>query len=474
MIILTNIFNSIYKNVYNSFLTIIILVLLFIIMYKIYKLYIKQYIYIGCLYSKSGLIGQPSYNNYQMLLEAFRYSINKYNVNIAIVPIYVDLGNNPDNYSKWVEECVIKYNVKYFFGCWSSVERKTIIPLLEKFNVRLFYPLRTEGFEYCKNIYYFGPCPNQYIIPSLEYLFDKYYFYQDVYIIGNNSIYSQILIKIISKLCLDKKQRYEKKLTYIKLYELPNRDYSDFIMTMFKTTPKGAILINLFEGIYFVEFTKQLFIMYKDYFVNTTNKLIDNNTKLIKYLNQNIDNDKIQLEDRYPSVSFGINNYNISKENMLYSKRSYNVSSFTDVILTDKVYQIYVGNNDVKRDLDFLIQYIKDYNINIGDAQYSTFISTLFFVKTIKEMLNKGENINDTNVYDKYMKGMVTSVSGNHILNTNHHISMHLYINLVDENGRGLIEHQSFNNLVPNPFMGIYDKIFTTNANYLYYSGNIQ
>ena len=93
---------------------------------------------------------------------------------------------------------------------------------------------------------------------------------------------------------------------------------------------------------------------------------------------------------------------------------------------------------------------------------------------SIKEMLNKGENINDTNVYDKYMKGMVTSVSGNHILNKNHHISMHLYINLVDENGRALIEHQSFNNLVPHPFMGIYDKIFTTNANYLYYSGNIQ
>jgi hypothetical protein len=244
---------------------------------------------------------------------------------------------------------------------------------------------------------------------------------------------------------------------------------------MFKKNSNGAILINLLNGNSFMNFTRQLYIMYEKYFINNTNKLLCNNIKLIQYLDKNIDNDKLQLYTRYPCVSFGINNFNISTENISYLNGLYNVSCFTDRLLYDEVYQIYIGDDDVEKDKEFLIGYIKNNNLTIGDAQYSTFISTLFFVKTLKVILNNQKNIDDTSIFDKYMIDSITSVGGNHILNKDHHISMHFLINILNKSGKYQIQHQSFNNVYPNPFMGIYNANFTTSDDHLYYSStNLQ
>jgi urea transport system substrate-binding protein len=54
------------------------------------------------------------------------------------------------------------------FGCWTSVSRKSVLPMFEDLNGLLFYPVQYEGEESSKNVIYKGASPNQQLIPSAE------------------------------------------------------------------------------------------------------------------------------------------------------------------------------------------------------------------------------------------------------------------------------------------------------------------
>ena len=59
------------------------------------------------------------------------------------------------------------------FGCWTSVSRKSVLPVFEELNSLLFYPVQYEGEELSKNVFYTGAAPNQQAIPAVEYLMSK-------------------------------------------------------------------------------------------------------------------------------------------------------------------------------------------------------------------------------------------------------------------------------------------------------------
>ena len=59
------------------------------------------------------------------------------------------------------------------FGCWTSVSRKSVLPVFEELNGLLFYPVQYEGEELSKNVFYTGAAPNQQAIPAVEYLMSK-------------------------------------------------------------------------------------------------------------------------------------------------------------------------------------------------------------------------------------------------------------------------------------------------------------
>ncbi len=56
------------------------------------------------------------------------------------------------------------------FGCWTSVSRKSVLPVFEELNSLLFYPVQYEGEESSKNVFYTGAAPNQQAIPAVDYL----------------------------------------------------------------------------------------------------------------------------------------------------------------------------------------------------------------------------------------------------------------------------------------------------------------
>src|SRR6185369_13812142 len=77
------------------------------------------------------------------------------------------------DWPKWTEKAaqlLEKDKVAVVFGCWTSVSRKTVLPVFEKDNGLLFYPVQYEGEESSKNVIYTGAAPNQQAIPAVDYL----------------------------------------------------------------------------------------------------------------------------------------------------------------------------------------------------------------------------------------------------------------------------------------------------------------
>ena len=68
---------------------------------------------------------------------------------------------------------LIQDKVAVTFGCWTSVSRKSVLPVFEELNGLLFYPVQYEGEESSKNVFYTGAAPNQQAIPAVEYLMSK-------------------------------------------------------------------------------------------------------------------------------------------------------------------------------------------------------------------------------------------------------------------------------------------------------------
>jgi urea transport system substrate-binding protein len=88
-------------------------------------------------------------------------------------PIVVDPASNWDVFAEKARELLTTEKVAVVFGCWTSVSRKSVLPIFEELNGLLFYPVQYEGEESSRNIFYTGAAPNQQAIPALRYLMSK-------------------------------------------------------------------------------------------------------------------------------------------------------------------------------------------------------------------------------------------------------------------------------------------------------------
>jgi urea transport system substrate-binding protein len=87
--------------------------------------------------------------------------------------VVVDPASNWPLFAEKARELLTKDKVAAVFGCWTSVSRKTVLPVFEELNGLLFYPVQYEGEESSFNVFYTGAAPNQQAIPALEYLMSK-------------------------------------------------------------------------------------------------------------------------------------------------------------------------------------------------------------------------------------------------------------------------------------------------------------
>ena len=85
-------------------------------------------------------------------------------------PVVVDPASNWPLFAEKARELISKDKVSVIFGCWTSVSRKSVLPVIEELNGLLFYPVQYEGEESSKNVIYTGAAPNQQAIPAVDYL----------------------------------------------------------------------------------------------------------------------------------------------------------------------------------------------------------------------------------------------------------------------------------------------------------------
>ena len=88
-------------------------------------------------------------------------------------PVVVDPASNWPLFAERGRQLLTQDKVAVTFGCWTSVSRKSVLPVYEELNGLLFYPVQYEGEEMSPNVFYTGAAPNQQAIPAVEYLMSE-------------------------------------------------------------------------------------------------------------------------------------------------------------------------------------------------------------------------------------------------------------------------------------------------------------
>lgn len=87
--------------------------------------------------------------------------------------VVVDPASNWPLFAEKARELITQQKVSAVFGCWTSVSRKSVLPVFKELNSILFYPVQYEGEESERNVFYTGAAPNQQAIPAVDYLMSK-------------------------------------------------------------------------------------------------------------------------------------------------------------------------------------------------------------------------------------------------------------------------------------------------------------
>ena len=87
--------------------------------------------------------------------------------------VVVDPASDWPLFAEKARELLEQHKVDVVFGCWTSVSRKSVLPVFEELNGLLFYPVQYEGEESSRNVFYTGAAPNQQAIPAVEYLMSE-------------------------------------------------------------------------------------------------------------------------------------------------------------------------------------------------------------------------------------------------------------------------------------------------------------
>ena len=90
-----------------------------------------------------------------------------------IKPITVDPASDWDLFAEKAKGLINGNKVAVTFGCWTSVSRKSVLPVFENNNALLFYPVQYEGEEQSLNVFYTGATPNQQLIPATQYMMSE-------------------------------------------------------------------------------------------------------------------------------------------------------------------------------------------------------------------------------------------------------------------------------------------------------------
>src|SRR6267142_2396674 len=179
---------------------------------------------VGVLHSLSGTMAISETSLKDVLLFTFDEINAKGGVlGKKIEPVIVDPASNWPLFAEKAEQLLIKDKVAVVFGCWTSVSRKSVLPVFEKNNGLLFYPVQYEGEELSQNIFYTAEAVNQQAIPAVDYMLAEGK--KKFYLLGSDYVYPRTTNKILKQ--------------YLKMKGIPEEDiieiYTPFGHTDYQT-----------------------------------------------------------------------------------------------------------------------------------------------------------------------------------------------------------------------------------------------
>ena len=129
---------------------------------------------VGVLHSLSGTMAISE----SVLKDTILMAIDEINAKGGVLgkklePVVVDPASDWPLFAEKTKQLLTQDKVSVIFGCWTSVSRKSVLPVVEELNGLLFYPVQYEGEELSKNVFYTGAAPNQQAIPAVDYLMSK-------------------------------------------------------------------------------------------------------------------------------------------------------------------------------------------------------------------------------------------------------------------------------------------------------------
>ena len=321
-------------------------------------------------------------------------------------------------------EYLCEKNPSLIFGCWRSIDRKSVIPIIEKYNNLLCYPVQYEGQECSNNVLYFGATPNQQINIGIEYAIKN--ISPKVLLIGSDYVFPRIANKIMKDYIINLKGELIDEI-YVSLDE---KNFDSIVEKITKKYSNDKIVImNTINGVS----NKYFFETFYKYFK----------------LNQ-INNDKI-FSNVFKIVSFSLTENDIMHYNLEYIFDQYFVWNYsqTDISFNNFLNTEYKNNPKLLNDL--IIKFKSSKTIT-DDPIYHVFLSFLFFINFIETYEGPFDSNSIRVNYKNYKNVKLLTPTGYLSKMDNNHLEQPVYILKVDNKKRFESIYRTSIEIKPNPW----------------------
>ncbi|MDP5033053.1 urea ABC transporter substrate-binding protein [Paraglaciecola sp.] len=305
--------------------------------------------------------------------------------------VVVDPASNWPLFAEKTRELLAKEKVDVIFGCWTSVSRKSVLPVIEELNGLMFYPVQYEGEESSKNVFYTGAAPNQQAIPAVDYLMNEIGAKRWV-LLGTDYVYPRTTNKILE--------------AYLKSKGVKDKDI------MINYTPFGH---SDWQGI--VSDVKKFGSTgMKTAVVSTVNG--DANIPFYKELG----NQGISAQD-IPVVAFSVGEEELSGFD-------------TKPLVGHLAAWNYFQSIESEANSEFIAKwkkYIKDDKRVTNDPMEATYIGFKMWAKAVEKV-----GTTDVNAVEQAMIGVTVPnlTGGIAVMNPNHHLSKPVFIGEIQDDGQ--------------------------------------
>ena len=306
-------------------------------------------------------------------------------------PVVVDPASNWPLFAEKTRELLTKDKVDVIFGCWTSVSRKSVLPVIEELNGLLFYPVQYEGEESSKNVFYTGAAPNQQAIPAVDYLMNEIGVKRWV-LAGTDYVYPRTTNKVLEAYLQAK--GVDKKDIMINYTPFGHSDWQSIVSDIKSFGSKGM----------------------KTAVVSTING--DANVPFYKELG----NQGISAED-IPVVAFSVGEEELSGID-------------TKPLVGHLAAWNYFQSVENEANAKFIAKwkaYIKDDKRVTNDPMEATYIGFNMWAKAVEKA-----GTTDVNKVEQAMIGVTTPnlTGGTAVMNKNHHLSKPVLIGEIQDDGQ--------------------------------------